>query len=129
MHLSEIRKPEYTRQKIIVLYVCSRSKKTLLRRLGWVGGDERNTCRGENSNSSFSALSQDAINLCATNPSTPNPVETAFSSNPDGNDIFKLDLYYETFGLNFGSPTGQRNGKKEQMAIQLSQNKKLTQLF
>lgn len=80
--------------------------------------NEQNWLTSINGPSSFSALSQDAINLCPTNPTTPNPAEVAFSANPDGNDIFKLDLYYDSPGLTFGSPTGQRNGNISQLVWQ-----------
>ncbi len=80
--------------------------------------NDRNWLTSINGGSSFSALSQSAIALCATNPATPDPAEAAFSSNPDGNDIFKLDLYYETPGFTFGSPTGQRNGNISQLVWQ-----------
>jgi RHS repeat-associated protein len=82
--------------------------------------NEQNWLTSINSGSSFGALSQDAIALCSTNPGTPNPAETAYATNPDGNDLFKVDLYYDSPGLTFGSPApnGQRNGNISQLVWQ-----------
>ena len=81
--------------------------------------NEQNWLTSLNSGSNFSALSQAAVALCASAPSIPNPTEAAFAADPDGNDLFKLDLYYDSPGLTFGSPTGQRNGNISQLVWQV----------
>ena len=81
--------------------------------------NEQNWLTSLNSGSSFSALSQAAVALCASAPAIPNPTEAAFAADPDGNDLFKLDLYYDSPGLTFGSPTGQRNGNISQLVWQV----------
>lgn len=79
--------------------------------------NEQNWLTAINGPTSFAALSQDAIALCNTNPVTPNPAESPVTD-ADGNDLFKLDLYYEAPGLTFGTPTGQRNGNISQLVWQ-----------
>ena len=80
--------------------------------------NEQNWLTSINGPSSFAALSQDAIQLCNSNPTTPNPAEGP-DYDPNSNDLFKLDLYYEAPGFTFGSSTGQRNGNISQLVWQI----------
>ena len=82
--------------------------------------NEQNWLKAINGGSSFGALSQSAIALCGTTPPTPDPTEAAYAANPDGNDIFKLNLYYDSLGIIFGSPSpvAQRNGNISQLIWQ-----------
>lgn len=72
--------------------------------------NQQNWLTAINGPSSFGGLTQQIVGLCSSAPVTPSPTAGSFSADPDGNDLFKLNIYYDSTGLNFGGQTLQRNG-------------------
>jgi RHS repeat-associated protein len=81
----------------------------------------------------FSALSQTAVVNCGNAPLIPDPAEAAFAADPDGNDVFKLNLFFngttavplQNFGTATGAvPVSQKNGNISQLQWQVRGRKK-----
>jgi RHS repeat-associated protein len=77
-----------------------------------------------NGSADFSALSQIGVVNCGNAPALPNPTENAFAASPDANDIFKLNLFFNSSLSSFGTGTGtaavaQKNGNISQLQWQV----------
>jgi RHS repeat-associated protein len=81
--------------------------------------NDQNWLTSINGANSFStALAGSAITLCTSTPIFSNPAAAPFAADPDGNDLFKMNLNYEATPYAFGTPTAQRNGNISQIVWQ-----------